>query len=85
MTDRQTQEPKRQDAAVPPDHDSHGQSIASWTAVGIVMFAALVTSIAVVAAQVWLFVVGAVLVVVGAVAGKVLSAMGFGVSGKPGH
>jgi len=34
---------------------------------------------------VWLFVVGAVIVVLGAVAGKVLSAMGFGVSGKPSH
>jgi hypothetical protein len=42
-------------------------------------------SIAVVTATVWLFVVGAVIVVLGGVSGKVLSAMGFGASGRPGH
>jgi hypothetical protein len=33
----------------------------------------------------WLFVVGAVIAVAGGISGKVLSAMGFGVSGRPGH
>ena len=70
---------------VEPDHDNHGQSLASWTAVGIVMVGALVMAIAVVIAAVWLFVVGAVIAVVGGISGKVLSAMGFGTSGRPGH
>ena len=69
---------------VEPDHDNHGQSPAAWTAVGIVFAGSLVMSIAVVIAAVWLFVVGAVIAVVGGISGKVLSAMGFGKSGRPG-
>ena len=69
---------------VEPDHDNHGQSTAAWTAVGLCVAAALIMSIAVVIASVWLFVVGAVLAVIGGVSGKVLSAMGFGASGTPG-
>ncbi len=70
---------------VEPDHDTHGQSTAAWTAVTVAIAGALVMSIAVVIASVWLFVVGAVLAVVGGISGKVLSAMGFGASGRPGH
>jgi hypothetical protein len=85
----QRQEPSGPDAAgtqqAAAQHEAHGQSMASWTAVGIIMFGALVMAIAVIVTTVWLFVVGAVIVVLGAVAGKVLSAMGFGVSGKPSH
>jgi hypothetical protein len=71
-------------AHVEPDHASHGSSPAAWTAVGLVMLGSLIMSIAVVVTTVWLFVVGAVVAVGGAVAGKMLSAMGFGVSGRPG-
>ena len=70
---------------VEPDHDNHGQSPAAWTAVGIVMIGCLVMAIAVVIASLWLFVVGAVIAVLGGFSGKVLSAMGFGKSGRPGH
>jgi hypothetical protein len=70
---------------VEPDHDNHGQSVASWTAVGIVMVGALVMAIAVVIGAVWLFVVGAVIAIAGGISGKVLAAMGFGKSGRPGH
>jgi hypothetical protein len=66
------------------DHTSHGSSPAAWTAVGLVMLGALIMSIAVVITTVWLFVVGAFVAVAGAVAGKMLAAMGFGVSGRPG-
>ena len=74
-----------QPAHVEPDHDHHGRSVAAWTAVGIMMFGALIMSIAVVIATVWVFVLGAVVVLLGVVAGRLLSAMGFGVSGRPGH
>ena len=67
------------------DHDNHGQSVAAWTAVGIVFAGALVMAIAVVISSVWLFVVGAVIAVLGGISGKVLAAMGFGKSGRPGH
>ena len=77
--------PEARSPHVEPDHDSHGQSTAAWTAVGIIMVGALVMAIAVVIGSVWLFVVGAVIAVVGGISGKVLSAMGFGKSGRPGH
>ena len=67
------------------DHDNHGQSTAAWTAVAIVFVGALIMAIAVVIAAVWLFVVGAVIAVAGGISGKVLAAMGFGVTGRPGH
>jgi hypothetical protein len=66
-------------------HDNHGQSVASWTCVIIVALGALLGTIAVVAGSLVLGVIGAVVAVLGAIAGKVLAAMGFGVSGKPGH
>ena len=76
-------EKRQPEVAVP--HESHGNSVAAWTAVSIIALGFLLATAAVVARTPVLFVIGAVVVVVGAVAGKVLSAMGFGVSGKPGH
>jgi uncharacterized membrane protein len=76
---------ERRGEQVAAQHGAHGQSVASWTAVGLIMLGALIMAIAVVVTTVWLFVVGIVVVIAGAVAGKVLSMMGFGVSGKPGH
>jgi hypothetical protein len=66
-------------------HDNHGQSVASWTCVSIVALGFLLATIAVVAGSLVLGVIGAVVVVLGAIAGKVLAAMGFGMSGKPSH
>ena len=88
MADSQQVQGRRADAQTPhvePDHDHHGRSVAAWTAVGIMMFGALIMSIAVVIATVWVFVLGAVVVLLGVIAGRLLSAMGFGVSGRPGH
>lgn len=65
--------------AAPEHHDNHGQSVASWTAVGILLVASVVMSWAVVQASTGLFIVGAVLAVVGVVAGKVLAMAGYGV------
>jgi hypothetical protein len=75
---------KRQ-ADVAVRHEAHGSSVAAWTAVTVIAFGFLFMTISVVARTPVLFVVGVVVVVLGAVTGKVLSAMGFGVSGKPGH
>ena len=82
---RQKQDPRNQSDEVAVHDESHGHSTAAWAAVGIIMLGALIMSVAVVIASVPGFVVGVVVVVLGAVAGKVLSAMGFGASGKPGH
>ncbi len=68
------------------DHtdDPHGQSVAAWTAVAIMLVAAAIMAWAVIAALPWLFWVGAALVLVGAIAGKVLAMAGYGLA-KPEH
>jgi hypothetical protein len=58
--------------------DNHGHSVAAWTAVIILIVAAAIMSIAVLFPNVWLFVGGVVLAIVGLVAGKVLSMAGYG-------
>jgi hypothetical protein len=72
-----------------PHHDTHhgtghGNSVAAWTSVSVIMAGFLVMSVAVALTSLWLFLVGVVVGVVGAVLGKVLSGMGFGVAGRPG-
>ena len=55
-----------------------GQSPAAWTAVAIELLAALLISLAVVLASWPLAIVGIVLIVVGAAAGKILASAGLG-------
>ncbi|MBM6399469.1 HGxxPAAW family protein [Phycicoccus sonneratiae] len=64
------------------EHEDHGHSVAAWTAVTIIIVASVIMSVAVVFPNRWLFVGGAVLAVVGAVAGKVLSMAGYGAAGR---
>ncbi|MGN6610508.1 MAG: HGxxPAAW family protein [Angustibacter sp.] len=59
-------------------HPSHGNTVAAWTAVGILLVAALVMSVGVILASVVVFVVGTVIGVLGIVAGKVLALAGYG-------
>jgi hypothetical protein len=60
------------------EHDNHGSTPAAWTAVTIIMIAFAVGAIGVVMASAPLFWVGAALIVVGLVVGKVMSMMGMG-------
>ena len=60
------------------EHESHGHSTAAWTAVVIILIGTIVMSLAVVFPSVLWFVVGAIIVVAGAVAGKVLAMAGYG-------
>ncbi len=64
------------------EHDNHGHSVAAWTAVTICIVAAAVMSLAVAFPNVWLFVGGAALAVVGVIAGKVLSMAGYGAASR---
>jgi multisubunit Na+/H+ antiporter MnhG subunit len=59
-------------------HSNHGNTIAAWTGVGVIMIGSLIMSFAVVLASVKLFIVGAVVCVLGVVAGKLLSRAGYG-------
>jgi hypothetical protein len=63
-------------------HDHHGQSVAAWTAVGILLLASALIALSFPLSSTPLLVVGLVLVVVGLVAGKVLASTGYGVAGK---
>jgi multisubunit Na+/H+ antiporter MnhG subunit len=56
----------------------HGHSTAAWAAVTILLVGAFLISLAVVVQSLWLAIIGIVLVVVGPIAGKVLSMAGLG-------
>ena len=58
--------------------DRHGQSTASWTAVGILLLATFLICLAVVLVSWPIAIVGMALVVVGVAAGKVLAMAGLG-------
>ena len=64
-------------------HEDHGHSVAAWTAVGILLVGTAVMAWSVVATSVALFVIGAVICVVGVVAGKVLGMAGYGAKDVP--
>lgn len=72
-------------ADVEMPHESHGNSVAAWTAVSIIALGFLLGTVAVVAGAPVFYLIGGVVIVLGAVVGKVLAAMGFGVSGRPAH
>lgn len=68
------------DPARTPPHDpyGHGHSVASWTAVAIVIFGGLIATIGFIAANVPVTIVGGVIALLGGPVGKILGAMGFG-------
>ena len=68
---------KRHSTPIVP-HASHGNSVAAWTAVAILMVGFLVLVIAWVQADTMLYVVSAVVIAAGAATGKILAMMGFG-------
>ncbi len=64
-------------------HDDHGSTPAAWTAVAIITLAFAVGTLAVVLANWPLFWVGVGLVVVGAIVGRVMQALGLGKRAEP--
>jgi hypothetical protein len=67
-------------------HDLHGNSPAAWTAVVIVLVAFTVGAIAMVLGPNWvLFWISVGIAVVGALAGKVMQLLGFGVPHDDDH
>lgn len=67
-----------QQPAASAHHDDHGSTPAAWTAVAIITLAFVLGTLAVMMGNWALFWASAGLVVVGAVAGKVLAMMGLG-------
>ncbi len=68
-----------------PHHDSHGNSVAAWVSVTVIMVGTLISCLAVVASNTPTFVVGVVVVALGVAAWKGLSAMGYGPAGRSGR
>ena len=64
-------------------HEDHGHSVAAWTAVTVLLVGSAVMAWSIVVTSVVLFVVGAVICVVGVVAGKVLGMAGYGAKDVP--
>lgn len=62
-------------------HDTHGQSIAAWAAVGVLLLGSIALAIGVVVLWWWLIIVGVVLLVAGPVVGIGLSKAGYGAGG----
>jgi hypothetical protein len=72
--------------AAEPQHDLHGNSPAAWTAVTIVLVAFTLGAIAMVLGPNWvLFWISVAIAVLGALAGKVLQLLGFGVPADSHH
>ena len=59
-------------------HEDHGHSVASWTAVAIVLVGSLIASIGVLLPSLVLGIIGGAVIVIGAVSGKFLSMAGYG-------
>ncbi|WP_344254139.1 HGxxPAAW family protein [Terrabacter carboxydivorans] len=62
-------------------HEDHGHSTAAWTGVGIILLGTAIASVAFIIPSVALAIVGAVIIVAGIVAGKLLSMAGYGSNG----
>ncbi|HSU74826.1 MAG TPA: HGxxPAAW family protein [Terrabacter sp.] len=59
-------------------HEDHGHSTAAWTGVGFILVGAAIAAVAVAIPSLWLAIVGAVIIIAGVVAAKVLSMAGYG-------
>lgn len=74
------------DHAPAEEHDSHGNSLAAWTAVTILLLGVLTGAIAILLANWPLFYIGGIgLLIVGVVVGKVMSLMGYGAHPRTPH
>jgi len=69
----------RQSTQVAIPHESHGNSVAAWVTVSIMLVGFLILVFAWVKQDIPLYLVAAVVIAVGAVVGKVLAVMGFGI------
>ncbi|KRE41290.1 HGxxPAAW family protein [Knoellia sp. Soil729] len=63
------------------DDDHHGNSLAAWVMVGIVLLGAAIMAVGFVIPSLAVIIGGAVVMVIGLIAGKVLALAGHGVNG----
>jgi len=60
---------------------NHGQTVAAWTTVTVVLVGSVIAAVGVLIAVTWLFWLGLVVVIVGTAVGKVLQLAGYGQGG----
>ncbi|WP_237202632.1 HGxxPAAW family protein [Rothia endophytica] len=74
----------KQTVEMVPDlpHTNHGNTIASWAMLGIIIVGAIVAAVGFDIASTPIFVVGVAIMLIGLVAGLVLRAAGYGQGGK---
>ncbi len=60
------------------EHEDHGNSVAAWVSVAIILVGAVLMAFSVLFPTTWLFIVGAVVAIIGALSAKVLSMAGYG-------
>ena len=63
------------------EHEDHGNTLAAWVAVGILLLGSAIMSWAVVVLSPPIFIGGIVVCIVGLIAGRVLVGMGYGKDG----
>lgn len=63
------------------EHESHGNTLAAWVTVGILLLGSAIMSWAVAFPNMALFIGGIVVCVVGLIAGRVMVGMGYGKDG----
>lgn len=63
------------------DDDNHGNSLAAWVMVGVVLLGSAIMAAAFIWPSVGLFIAGVLVVIAGLVAGKVLALAGYGING----
>ena len=62
-------------------HEDHGHSTAAWTGVGIILLGTAIAAVAIVIPSLVVAIIGAVVIVIGVGAGKVMSMAGLGHDG----
>lgn len=63
------------------DDGNHGNSLAAWVMVGVVLLGTAIMSLAFILPSMATFIGGCVVVIAGLIAGKVLALAGYGVNG----
>jgi len=72
---------RNREDAMEEQHEDHGHSTAAWTGVGIILLGTAIASVAVVIPNLVVGIIGAVVIVGGIAAGKMMSMAGYGSNG----
>ena len=72
---------RTREKAMEEQHEDHGHSMAAWTGVGIILLGTAIAAVAVALPNLVVGIIGAVVIIAGVVAGKLMSMAGYGAEG----